>query len=476
MRGLTLALWLLSAGLVLAQGPAPLDSSSQTISYSQFIDQVSRNHPISRKADLYPRQGKMRVRAARGGFDPKAYGYYDEKDFKTSDYWERTEVGLKLPTWYGLEFKGAWEQTGGTFLNPEATTPTEGLGVVGVSWDVGAGLLLDERRAALRDAQLFEGITETQRILLLNELLLMATEDYWEWVLSYYRVNQVSRSLVLARERYEAVKLGYRVGEYSAMDTLDTYVQFRNFEFLQAEAGLGLLSARYQLNTHLWGDGGEPLWLSDSLRPAESDTADLTAPNSGGIDAMVTDLNGTHPKMAALRLKGEQLVVERRLKAEQFRPEFKLNYNLLSTGFQTESAEYSTNNFKWGFTASFPLLLRKARGGVGESKVKIAQNRYDQDATLAELEAKLRAADQAQRILYEQVELYTEVEVGYARLLRLEELKFFLGESELFKVNSRELKLLEVRLKRLELLAKYRKAQAKVLAAQARLQEVGYEE
>ena len=98
-----------------------------------FVRIVLENHPMARQAALRPELGAASVRSARGGFDPVATANYDEKTFDEKNYFQLFEGGLKVPTWYGVEVFAGFQENGGDLLDPQATTPDDGLLKVGGS-------------------------------------------------------------------------------------------------------------------------------------------------------------------------------------------------------------------------------------------------------------------------------------------------------------------------------------------------------
>ena len=148
------------------------------LSFEEYMEWVQLYHPVSAQAELNLRLGQMEVRQARGGFDPMIYGNLDKKEYKESTYYDKREAGVSIPTWMGVELNGSFEQNTGVYLNPEATVPSGGLLSAGASLNLGQGLIIDERRAALRQAQIFQQSSEVERTRLLNELNLGATDMY----------------------------------------------------------------------------------------------------------------------------------------------------------------------------------------------------------------------------------------------------------------------------------------------------------
>ena len=235
----TLLTWILG-GALLAQVPPVLDRAT-------FVRIVLENHPVARQAALRPALGEEAVRSARGGFDPVATANYDGKRFDEKNYYRLFEAGLKVPTWYGVELFTGFRENNGDRLDPQATTPADGLVELGGRISLGQGLLMDQRRASLRKAQAYLRATAAEQEQMLNDLLLqalhgMATaalgndrpvlyvsgeESVQQTALRYARIGGSPRSeslLVLAETRLprileEATKLRPRV---LAVDSIQT--------------------------------------------------------------------------------------------------------------------------------------------------------------------------------------------------------------------------------------------------------------
>ena len=52
---------------------SPESLTAQTLEYADFKQQVLKNHPLSKKADLYLGLADAVLLKAKGGFDPKTY-------------------------------------------------------------------------------------------------------------------------------------------------------------------------------------------------------------------------------------------------------------------------------------------------------------------------------------------------------------------------------------------------------------------
>jgi outer membrane protein TolC len=102
-----------------------------------------------------------------------------------------------------------------------------------------------------------------------------------------------------------------------------------------------------------------------------------------------------------------------------------------------------------------PLFLRKERGDLQITKLKIQETDLERRNKDLELKNKIRAYQTEIENLNVQIQLFRSAVQNYQRLLQGEKRKFEEGESSLFLVNTRETKYFEAKLKLNELRTKY---------------------
>ena len=158
----------------------------------------------------------------------------------------------------------------------------------------------------------------------------------------------------------------------------------------------------------------------------------------------------THPKMVSLGYKLEGLEVDTRLKANRLLPRIDVEYNFL-TETPDVARTFNTAEYKGGFNFSFPLFLRKERGDLRLAKIKMQDTKFEIQSTEVTLKNKIDAINQELQSFVSQNEFTRVIVDDYGTMLKAEERKFFLGESSLFLVNSRESKLIDAKLKAIEL-------------------------
>ncbi|NND32653.1 MAG: TolC family protein [Saprospiraceae bacterium] len=421
---------------------------STILTYREFMDNVIRFHPLSRKADLKSRMAEAEWLSARGNLDPVITSGWNEKNFDDKLYYRQFQGKLQIPiSRFGVDFVTGYENSDGTFLNPEYSTGTNGLWNAGVEVDVLQGLIVNERRIALDQARIFQDLAENERQIMLNQLLYEASIQYLQWQqFDAFRITLIE-NLELAINYLENTKQSFLNGEKTAMDTLEANILFQDASIsLQKNEAL-LLKARQQLENFLW--------FNDMPVTLQPDTQPETSGNGLFVQSINLDNERAvvnNPIILAADNKITQNEIEQRLKREKLKPKFKIKYNpLLATSDAGLSPTFSAADFKWGFDFSFPLLLRSERADVQRGAIKIQELVLDRENKRNELENKLDATLQQQEILAGQLQLLQENVAGYRLLLEGENEKFRLGESSVFLLNKRQEKYIDGQLKLIEL-------------------------
>ncbi len=423
-----------------------------TLDFESFHVWVRNYHPVSAQAAINLRMGEMEVRQARGGFDPKVFGSLDKKEYKNSTYYDRQEAGVSIPTWAGIELNGTFERNSGQFLNPEASVPSDGLFAVGAAVNLGQGLLMDERRAALRQAQIYQESTSSQREQLLNQLYFESAEAYWKWALAYENVKVLEEGVELAKIRFEGIKISYEFGDLPAIDTVEAYSQLLNRQYSLQSAENAYFGATQMLNTFLWGEEGEPMFLEEGIFPQGLlDNAELIIEKEDLRTAV-----GNHPLLELADFELASLGVERKLKSQQILPVVKLKYNFLTENLNEFDSPFFENNYKWGVSVYTPLLWRKSRGALGLADAKIDFKQNSRDLKEVELRTKLETEINSLEVVNQQIVTFSQNITSLDMLLQGELRRFEIGESSLFLVNAREVSLYSSRLTFNDLVSKRR--------------------
>ena len=439
--------------------------SSKIFTIENFYELLVRNHPTARQAALLSDVAQQEIRLARGNFDPKIESQFLTKSLKGKEYYEIFNGTLKFPTAIPFDPSIGIEQNTGAYLNPERYIDDQFNNqqfYAGISLPLGRGLFTDERRAALKQAELFKSMTEAEKVKIINKLLLDATKTYWDWYYTYYHYQLLNRSYSIADEIFRRAKMNYTLGEASEVDTIQAGITRQQRLVEQQEALVTFQNAGVQLSTMLWDSLGNPLELGAQWQPVL--IPDQFVLSQEMLQGLADNARLNHPDLNKLEIKIQQHEVERKLAAEYLKPQLNLNYYALNQPLNP-NGEFSTDfqdNYKLGVDFSMPIFLRKERSKLALAKLKINNTKLEQSLTEREIINNITLTynelSSLQPILANQ---YAMV-LAYQRLVDAELLNLSLGESDLFKINVQQEKLLNAQGKWLKLLAENEKLKAQL--------------
>ena len=435
------------------------------LGFNEYLGYVKKYHPIARQAQLTISIGQANLMKARGGFDPKVEVDYERKKFKGDEYWDRLNGTFKIPTYFGIEFKGGFEQAEGTNINPDEEFPIDGLYSAGVSASLARGFWINERMATLRKAKFFREQAKADQDLLVNQILFDASLAYFDWLRAYNEAKIFRNFLTNASVRFEGVKQSALAGDVAIIDTVEAKIAVENRQLSLEQAKVKLMQTSLQLSNFLWIND-VPVELQPNIIPDRTpeQDIDITLEIFGKpLDSFTIE---NHPKLRSMNFKIEGLTVDRRLKANKLLPKIDVEYNFL-----TESPDrinsFVTEEYKGGINFFFPLFLRKERGDLKLAKFKLQDAQFERDNAQVEIRNKVLAIYRELDSFLEQNRLIDNIVRDYNTLLAAEERKFSFGESSLFLINSRESKLIDAELKQNEVQNKFFNTKAKLFKSLA---------
>ncbi|MGW9684232.1 TolC family protein [Flagellimonas sp. 2504JD1-5] len=423
------------------------------LNFKEYLGYVKKYHPIAKQAQLTIAMGQANLMKARGGFDPKIEVDYDRKEFKGTEYWNRLNTTFKIPTWFGIELKGNFEQNQGAFINPDETLPSDGLYSAGISMSLGQGFWVNERMATLRKAKFFREQSKADQDVLVNEVLYKASLAYFDWLRAHQDAKVFKDFLRNAKVRFDGVKQRAKAGDIAAIDTVEAKITLQNRILGMEQAKVKLMKKSLELSNYLWINN-VPVELQEQVIPdmeIERDIDSTLEILGRPLDSFTLE---NHPKLKSLEYKIDGLAVDKRLKANKLLPKLDVEYNFLTESPDNISS-FVTDEFKGGVTFRFPLFLRKERGDLKLAKFKLRDVEFERDNAQVEIQNKISA-------IYRELDSYTvqnklieSIVADYGTLLAAEERKFTFGESSLFLINSRESKLIDANLKQNEVQNKF---------------------
>ncbi|MGB3849453.1 MAG: TolC family protein [Tunicatimonas sp.] len=475
------ALLLLVASLGVAQPRlASADSANAVLTpltLDEYFQAVLLNHPVARQAYLLGELAQQDLRLAQGNFDPALKSNFAIKQFgeKNTTYYNTWDTKLEVPLWFPMDLNVGYERNRGEYLNDELANTDDGLIYAGVTLPLGRGLLVDERRTAIRTGRLMQDIAVADQIKEINKVLLNAAKAYWEWYYAYEAFQVIDEVEVLAETRYEGVVRRVENGDAAPFDSLKAFINYQERDVLRAQAGLEYENAKLTASVYLWrtdDDNAIPLEIADNTVPVRTDSA--ASLSLEDLNDLQRQARANHPELLKLGAKIQQLQIQQRLNREFLKPVVNLKYNFLANTLNGEGQQlfdqqgipangtaavpWYQNNYRAGVEFYFPLFLRKERAKIAQTRVKLEQNFFERSFVQRAVENEINTAYNTLYNLNTVIDMQQQMVRNYERLLEGELRKFEFGESSIFLINTRETELLDARVKLLKLYTQYEKA------------------
>lgn len=441
--------------LVTVTAKAQKQATDSLLSYQYFINQVLEYHPLSKIADMEIDRARAVLLDARAGFEPTLNAVGNSKTIDSKNYWDKRSAGIKMATPFAAKLKSGYETADGDFLNPENSTAESGQWFAEIELPLLRGLLTDKRRIQLRKAENVVEASQAQRRNLQNELLVSATNSYWNWQFAWNRVELTQELLSLARTRHRGVVVGFQNGDFAVIDTVESYNQWLNRAQQLRDANIEEINARADLNSYLWQDDLQPLDLPQRVKP-DAQQAELTLIENIIKDVSPLDMASQLPQAEIARIKRDNKALEYRLARENLKPELNVAWKqFASTRFDGGAVDIKDNQV--GLTLKVPLFMRSSRAQSQLSQIQLNNAETMLQQKLRDLSLKILAQYQQAQQLEKQQDISNEIADNFFRLAEAEVREFNIGESSLFLVNQRENKYQESRLKAFNVEAKFHK-------------------
>ena len=459
MKIYTVLLFLLFHPIIFSQN---VESSIMTL--DEYLGYVKQFHPTVKQANLQVSQSQAAIMQARGGFDPKIEIDYLTKQFKSREYYTILNSAFKIPTWYGIEVKAAFDSSQGSFLNPEDNLPPNGLSSLGISIPLGQGLFINQRMASLRQAKIFNTLTIAERDLEVVNILSEAAKSYINWYRNYTEYKLYETFFNNATIRFKGIRGLISAGDKPAIDSVEAGIIVKNRKLNLEQSRIKVIKSGLELSNFLWLENNIPFELQPNIIPEE---------NLENSIAETLKINGfneinleNHPKIISLQNKVKILEIEKRLKGDLLKPRIDFNYNYIAQN-PVALQNFNNDNYKYGLSFTYPLFLRKERGSFRIAKFKLENAILDFDFENVSLRNKINAQIQEVNSLREQIKIASELVIDFETMLNSEERLFFFGESSIFLINARENSLLGSSLQKIDIYIRYFNSQADLFRIRA---------
>ena len=450
-----------------AQDTTAVDTSY--LSLSSILKMTVAYHPVVKQADLLNENAIAVLKEAKGLLDPKLGTEYDLKDFKDIEYYNILNASIKVPTWLGIDPKIEFDRNLGDFLNEEnsISSSTDYRQVsVGLEVPLGKGLFFDERRNTIRQAEAFSQIAIAEQTKEVNKILFLVVKDYWNWYLTYQKQDLLRQAIDLAQNIFERTLIDYDYGEAAVVDTLQAKINYQKRKVDYGKSVLDYQLAKLNLSRHLWSENQVPLEINDLTFP--DSTSLFSLPNEDELRSVIDWALENHPEINKIEGKQDQLNADLKWRKESLKPTVDLSYSLidapLDPEFNSSSVDFG-ENYKLGLDFSFPILLRKERGKLQQTKIKLLTNEYE----LAQQQVNVKNniyGRYAENVTFQGLlSQYAGVASNYQRLLNAEIINLQNGETDLFKLNIQQDKFIESRIEFYEAFIKLEKSKADYIHA-----------
>ncbi len=425
-------------------------------SYNEFISNVLQNNPLSKRAGNEKKYADLQLKAARGNYDPVISGSYDQKQFDGKNYYTTLNSEIKQPIFTSQYLKLGYDYGIGNYVSPELSTSSQGLPYMGIEVGVLQGLMIDKRRAEILKSREYVNYYTAEQQIQLNNLLFESSQRYFEWLFSAKQIALNNYFMDAARKRLQGIEALSNIGERASVDTVEAAIFYQTRLLDLQNSQMDNLKSTNELSTFIW-QNNTPASLTSSFMATDS----LDTYYSKAKSVLTENLNLLsiqNPILSKYTALQNVLDVDVRLKKEMIKPVLNVKYNFLTNSNVTNSAVFSSNNYKWGLNMAFPLLLRNPRNEYKMAQLVSQNNNLELLNKTNELSFKVNALQKTISILAQQL-LNAERSVSYGKqLVEAEKLKFDNGESSVFMINTRENKLLESELKLAEYKLKFIKS------------------
>ena len=430
-------------------GAPLLAQQPDALTLDEFLARVRASHPQVRQAALARQVADAELLAARGAFDPSLSATWDTKDFKGIGYYDEIDARLTIPTPWGLDFKVGWERAAGQIINPERATPATGLLSAGIAIPLGPRLLTDERRTAMRQAELAQGAADADLDATLARVLQSAARAWGSWAESVRRASIATEGVELASFRLEALRRRVIEGDAAAIDSVEALAEVERRELQRLDAVAAMQSARLGIESWLWNADGTPERLAAGVEPAREARLAGESNIAATGDALAF-LVARHPFVQQATARWRQADAQRRLAAVSLLPSASVELSGLSAGRSIGDVNFPQadgDDTKFAGSVRIPLFARRELGRLRAAEDRSRSLLLERDKVKRDVEIEAERALIELRVVDAQITRQAALLTMQERLLEAEQQRFTAGESSLLIVNLRERAVLDERLR-----------------------------
>jgi outer membrane protein TolC len=429
---------------------------TSNLTLEQVFSNVRQFHPFVKIAKINVDKTKADINIANAAFDPIVSTTFSSKTFGGTEYYNYTNPNITLPTWYGIELSAGIENLNGQRFDPSETVGQTSY--IGISLPVLKNLIMDKRRAFLKQSRIFNNISKVEQEFVKNDILMQTASQYLEWVNAFETYKLTLKNFENNKTRLDWIKKSVSHGERPEIDIVEATTQLQNFEFLKSDSFLNYQKETIEMNGFLWQENDLPFQMAENTQPEPNWDNPLRFENFNlDKNKLLENAKINHPELQINKLKDNILNINKKLKFQELLPKLDLKYNQLS---KDASPSINTkllmqDNYQFGVKFEMPLFLSNGRGEFKQAKLKLEENKIAGNQKLNTIQNKIFKYFNEYENLKIQIELQKSLISNLKKLLKAEETLYENGESTLFLINSRENKVLETEKKLIDLKTKY---------------------
>ena len=414
---------------------------NDTLYIKDYLQIVIENHPLVQKADINNDIAAAQVFKGKGALDPKIYSDYDAKQFEEIDYFTVWQSEVKIPTVLPLDFSVGYERNDGEFLNAENSVPSNGLVYGTINLSILRGFLFDEQRYNIKSAEIKGLKSQIEREIIIREIIFQAINSYIEWAAANNNLDINNDFLDLVQDRHQNVVQLFINGDSPAVDTIESRLNLNSVEKLFLESRSKIVKSEQNVSLFIWNDSNQPLQLNTGIKPMDIEGLIVELQELSYINN--PDFNND-PLIEKIDNDTESIELDTKLEKENLKPQLDLKYNtIVNLGKDELNPTFTFNDYKYAVGFQYPIRNRKTRGQLRINKSLRLKNEFDKIEYLGRLNNKYVGLLYQQELRNDIVVTSLEKQKNSQLLYDAEQLKFELGESSVFLINSRERKLLE---------------------------------
>lgn len=415
--------------------------SNDTLYLEKYLELVIANHPLIQKANINDEISAAYLLKGKGALDPKVYSDYNRKRFDDKDYFTVWQSEIKIPTTLPIDLSVGYERNEGSFLNNENLVPSNGLVYGTLNLSLLRGLLFDEQRYNIQSAEIKGLKSQIEKEILTREVIYQAIVSYIGWVARSNTLDVNENFLELIRERHQNIVELFVNGDSPAIDTIESRLNIISAEKRLLESRSRLVKSVQSLSLFIWDGGGQPLQINSNI---QSMRLVGLVEYLRKLSIMVNPNFISDPLIAKIDNEIKSLELDTKLEKENLKPQLDLKYNtILNLGKAAFDPTFTFNDYKYGVAFKYPIINRKSKGQLRLNQALSSQNEMDRVQYLGQLNNKFIALISQEEIQEDLLFVNIEKLTNSQLLFEAENLKFELGESSVFLLNKRELKLLE---------------------------------